>query len=318
MKTKVSRRHVIGTALTMTVAGSLTHADAKSTKKITPDPTPAQTARKTTHKTGRMTRGYAPGPYGQVHFQDAGSGKPVVLIHQAPMSSRQFEGVYPLFIERGYRPIGIDCPGFGMSDPTDFVPTVSDWANIVPAVLDHLGISQADVVGHHTGALVATEVERRFRPRVRKLVLGSALPLTDEERKKFLDGVEKNEIHFVYESDGSHLQSSFMTRYRMYGQTPAPDPQLITRYIVEKFMGRGPFWHGHFAAFSYDHGAALPDIRRPTLILTNTGDQIYENSKAARRLRPDFAFVELQGGGVDIVDQQPQEWVESIDRFLSG
>lgn len=264
----------------------------------------------------RMERGYARGPFGQVHFQAARAGKPVVLIHQAPMSSRQFESVYPFFIERGYRPIGIDCPGFGMSDPTDFVPTVGDWARVVPAVLDHLGITQTDVVGHHTGALVATEVERRFRSRVRKLVLGSALPLTDEERKKFLEGVEKNEINFVYQPDGSHLQSSFMTRYRMYGNTPAPDPRLITRYTVEKFMGFAPFWHGHFAAFSYDHAAALPEVRRPTLILTNTGDQIYEQSKTAHRLRPDFAYAELAGGGVDIVDQQPGAWVEAIDRFL--
>ena len=41
----------------------------------------------------RMERGYASGPFGQVHFQTARSGKPVVLIHQAPMSSRQFERV---------------------------------------------------------------------------------------------------------------------------------------------------------------------------------------------------------------------------------
>jgi hypothetical protein len=34
-------------------------------------------------------------------------------------------------------------------------------------------------------------------------------------------------------------------------------------------------------------------------------------------MRPDFEFVELPGGGVDIVDQQPVAWVEAIDRFLS-
>lgn len=309
MRHRLTRRGMIGTALA--ALASQASADAASSAAPTPPLAPAPSAL-------RMERGYAPGPFGQVHFQAARSGKPVVLIHQAPMSSRQFESVYPIFMQSGYRPIGIDCPGFGMSDPTDFVPTVGDWARVVPAVLDHLGITQADVVGHHTGALVATEVERQFRSRVRKLVLGSALPLTDAERKAFLDGVEKNEINFVYREDGAHLQSSFMTRYRMYGNTPTADPRLITRYTVEKFMGLGPFWHGHFAAFSYDHGAALAHIRRPTLILTNTGDQIYQQSRIAHRLRPDFAFVELVGGGVDIVDQQPHEWVAAIDRFLSA
>jgi len=265
-----------------------------------------------------MERGYARGPFGQVHYQAAQAGKPLVLIHQAPMSSRQFESVYPIFIERGYRPIGIDCPGFGMSDVTDFVPRVEDWARVVPAVLDHLKITQADIVGHHTGALVAG---RRMLIRslgLLALVLGSALPLTDEERRKFMEGVEKHKNNFVYQTDGSHLRDSFMTRYRMYGDSPAPDPRLITRYTVEKFMGLGPFWHGHHAAFLYDHAAALPHIRRETLILTNTGDPIYEHSKVAHRLRPDFAYAELPGGGVDIVDQQPHQWVEVIDRFLSA
>jgi len=36
------------------------------------------------------------------------------------------------------------------------------------------------------------------------------LPLTDEERRKFMDGVEKHEINFVYQSHGSHLQNSLL------------------------------------------------------------------------------------------------------------
>ena len=309
MSSPVNRRTVLGAAaktLVGSAAFAVSHASGESGVAV-----PAPSA-----KPGVMIRGYAAGPFGQVHFQDGRVGKPLVMIHQAPMSSRQFDSVYPHFLELGYRPIGIDLPGFGMSDPTEFVPTVGDWARVVPAVLDHLGIDRADVVGHHTGALVATEVELQFRPRVRKLVLGGALPLTAVERRKFLEGVERNEIRFVYEADGRHLQHSFMTRHRMYGDSPPPDPRLITRYIVEKFMGRGPFWHGHFAAFSYDHGAALMAIRCQTLLITNTGDQIYEQTKLAHRLRSDFVFVELQGGGVDIVDQQPKEWASRINQFL--
>lgn len=38
-----------------------------------------------------MTRGYASGPYGQIHYRDAGRGEPLVMMHQANNSSRQFE-----------------------------------------------------------------------------------------------------------------------------------------------------------------------------------------------------------------------------------
>jgi hypothetical protein len=52
------------------------------------------------------------------------------------------------------------------------------------------------------------------------------------------------------------------------------------------------------------------------MILTNTGDVIYEEARAAARLRPDFAYTELEGGGVDIVDQQPEAWADAVARFL--
>jgi hypothetical protein len=35
-------------------------------------------------------------------------------------------------------------------------------------------------------------------------------------------------------------------------------------------------------------------------------------------LRPDFAFVALEGGGVDVVDQLPEAWSAAVVEFLSG
>jgi len=259
-------------------------------------------------------RGYAEGPYGQVHFRDTGHGLPLVLCHQAPQTSRQFTNIYEPLHRRGIRAIGVDTPGFGESDSTPFVPTVEDWAAAVPAVLDHLGITQADVLGHHTGGMVATEVALQFPARVRKLIINGPLPMGEERRLKFLEGNEEKEINFVYEADGSHLQASFAGRNRMYGE--GADPRTITRYTVEKFQGYAPFWTGHHAAFIYDHGPAIEKIQHPTMILTNTGDQIYENAKLTRKMRPDFAYVEFEGGGVDIVDQMPEQWADAVANFI--
>ena len=46
-------------------------------------------------------RGYAEGPYGQVHFRDTGEGIPLLLCHQAPQTSRQFTNVYEPLHRRG-------------------------------------------------------------------------------------------------------------------------------------------------------------------------------------------------------------------------
>jgi len=261
-------------------------------------------------------RGYAEGPYGQVHFRDTGEGRPLVLCHQAPQTSKQFTNVYEPLHRRGIRAIGVDAPGFGESDPTPFVPTVEDWAAVVPAVLDHLGLERVDVLGHHTGGMVATEVALQFPERVDKLIINGPLPMGIEERTRFLEGNEAREILFEYESDGSHLQAAFQNRNRMYGE--GADPKTITRYTIERFEGYAPFWTGHHAAFIYDHGAAIERIKHPTLILTNTGDQIYENAKLTQKMRPDFAYTELNGGGIDIVDQMPEQWADAVVAFLKG
>ena len=263
-------------------------------------------------------RGYADGPFGQVHFRDTGEGRPLILCPQAPQTSRQFENVYEPLARHGIRAIGVDSPGFGESDPTPFVPTASDWAEAVPAVLDLLGIEQADVLGHHTGSMVATETAILFPERVNRLIVNGPLPVSEEERRNFLKFVEEGEINFVYEHDGSHMQEAFATRYRMYADGGAtPDPKTITRYTVERFQGYAPFWTGHHAAFIYDHNAALEQVMAPTMILTNTGDQIYENARLAAQIRPDFDYVELQGGGIDIVDQMPEEWADAVVGFLT-
>ena len=73
----------------------------------------------------RPRRGYTDGPFGQIHYQDTGGdGEPLILCHQAPITSRQYDRVYPLLAAAGIRAIGIDTPGFGLSDEPDHVPSV--------------------------------------------------------------------------------------------------------------------------------------------------------------------------------------------------
>lgn len=268
------------------------------------------------HGTLSTRRAYASGPYGQVHFHEAGpaDGVPLILLHQAPVSARQYEPVYPRLAARGIRAIGIDMPGFGFSDPTPFVPAVEDYAKAIPAVLDALGIARANILGHHTGALVATEVALQFPGRIDRLVLNGPLPLQDAEREQWLAFCRKEEIPFREQPDGSHFVKLFDVRYA-FARDSVP-VGTVTRYVVETLSGLAPYWYGHHAAFMYDHASTLQQITHRTMILTNTGDQIYEHARLAHGMRPDFEFVALEGGGIDIVDQLPDAWTDAVARFV--
>lgn len=267
-----------------------------------------------------LIRGYAPGPYGQIHYRETGGDGPaLILFHQSPMTSLQYSAAYRLFEAAGIRAIGVDTPGFGDSDVTQFVPRVEDWAKIYPAVLDHLGIERADVLGHHTGACTAAEVCLQFPDRVRKLVIHGALMITDEERSKFLDGVLNRERKGPdWQVDGSHLTHRYSQIARRYSAGGVPDPKIITRFLVEEFSHTGPGWYGHYAAFVYDHGAALKKVAAPILLVNNTGDQIYVESQRLLKIRPDIHYAELQGGAIDVVDQLPEAWTGAIISFLKA
>jgi len=259
-------------------------------------------------------RGYADGPFGQIHFQQHGDGVPIVLLHQVPMTSGQFDLVYEPLVQRGLRPIGIDMAGFGLSDPTMFVPRVEDYALGVVPVLDALGINRATMLGHHTGALVATEVALQCPDRVDRLVLNGPLPLTDDERADYLATGHQWELGFGPRASGTHLTELFVMREGFAeGTVPA---ERISDYVVQAFLGRGQFWYGHHAAFTYRHEVTLAAITQRTLILTNTGDMIYDMARKTHRMRPDFEFAELPGGGVDIVDQQPEAWSDIVAEFV--
>jgi pimeloyl-ACP methyl ester carboxylesterase len=259
-------------------------------------------------------RAYADGPFGQIHYRFVGNGPALLMFHQAPMTSGQFDSVYGPLAAHGLQVIGVDMPGFGMSDPTDFVPRVEDYAQVAPAVLDALGLQKAVMLGHHTGALVATEAVLQFPERATGLVLAGPLPMTEGERENFLATITVKEKAFEALPGGQHLADMFKTRERMAaGSVPL---HRLSDYVIQALSGRGTYWHGHHAAFQYRQELSLLKVTHPALIITNTGDLIYEQAQRARALRPDFAYAELEGGGVDIVDQQPEAWSALVADFV--
>ncbi len=264
----------------------------------------------------QIRRGYADGPFGQVHFRDTGGGgMPVIFCHQAPMSSLQFQNIYPMMAARGWRALGIDYPGFGQSDPPPAPPTVPDYAAALLAVMDHLGLSKVHLVGHHTGSMVVTHAAVTAPEKVGKVVLHGPVPLEPQEVADWMPIVDKEKA-YIPVRDGSHFIELWQARQQWM---PADfDPDLLTRYLADQVSGSAPFWYGHNAAFTYDHGATLKQLTQPVLNIVNSGDMVYEFSKRAQAMRPDFTWVEIGGGSIDIPDELPEPWIEAIDGFLKS
>lgn len=261
-----------------------------------------------------IRRGYFDAPTGQVHYREAGAGgRPLLLLHQSPISGAQFEAVLPLLAARGFHAVAPDMPGFGMSDPAPEPLALATYASCVPAALAHLGWSRCALVGHHTGAVVGGMHAVAAPETLDALVLNGFPLMTAAEREYF------GTFYFGRQGpvpDGSHLLQAWQDRLR---STPGwTDLELMHRYTVEKLVSEATNWKAFPLIIAADLSSVLRAITVRTMLLTNTGEDLYEATRRSHAVRPDFAWAELQGGTHDIVDEQPEAWTASVSAFLRG
>ncbi len=258
-----------------------------------------------------LRRRYVDGPHGQIHLRLAGEGVPLLLLHQSPLSGGQFEAAMPLLAEAGFAAAAMDTPGFGQSDRPAAPVGIPGYADCIPAVLDALDSDKAHVLGHHTGASIAASFAARYPDRLDRLVLNGLALLSDEERAHF---AQFSFAPLKPKADGSHLLAAWNQRL-----AASPGWSQLTamhRYVTEMLANPEFYFWGFEAAFSHDLGAELAKISAPTLILSNSGDDLHAASQRAHGLRPDFAFAALDGGTHDIVDEQPVAWATAVAAFL--
>ena len=108
---------------------------------------------------------------GRISTMQAGSGPPVVLLHGLGATKASFLPTVEALADH-HRVIAIDLPGFGDSDKPLRAPYHAPYfANAVAALLDALGLDEADVVGNSMGGRVAIELGLRHPGRARRLAL---------------------------------------------------------------------------------------------------------------------------------------------------
>lgn len=89
----------------------------------------------------------------QIYYDDLGSGAPVIMIHGAATSSKVYDGLTSRMVA-GFRCIRLDLRGLGRSDRVDAVSPTA-WCDDTMALMGHLGIEQAHLLGCSLGARIA-------------------------------------------------------------------------------------------------------------------------------------------------------------------
>jgi non-heme chloroperoxidase len=112
-----------------------------------------------------------------LHFEDYGSGAPVVLIHGYPLSGRAWDKQVPVLLEDGRRVITYDRRGFGMSSHPSGGYDYDTFAADLNTLLETLDLRDVTLVGHSMGTGEVTRYLGRYGSgRVTGGVLISPIP----------------------------------------------------------------------------------------------------------------------------------------------
>ncbi|MFI7455412.1 alpha/beta fold hydrolase [Nonomuraea sp. NPDC049714] len=111
-------------------------------------------------------------------YEDHGDGRPVVLLHDWPLSRHMWAAQLPALVEAGYRVIAYDHRGFGDSARPWGGYDYDSLAGDLRAVLERLELSDVTLVGAGMGAAEIVHYLTRYGSAgIRGVVLvGAALP----------------------------------------------------------------------------------------------------------------------------------------------
>jgi pimeloyl-ACP methyl ester carboxylesterase len=215
--------------------------------------------------------GYADANGVELYYEIYGQGEPLVLIHGGLTTIGEMQGwVQPLAETR--RVIAVEMQGHGHTADTDRPMTFFTLGDDISALLDHLEIASADVVGHSFGGATAIRAAIQSPDRVRRLVVISSPHARSCWYPEVQEGMSR-----VGASLAEHMLQTPTGQLSRHW----PDPRRFPPFL-DKF--------GKLMSEDYDWSVAIAKLPMPVLLVFADNDSVPQRTVAE--------FFALLGGGV--------------------
>src|SRR5215471_18818435 len=241
---------------------------------------------------------YAPLNGLQLYYEIRGSGRPLVLLHGGLLTIDLSFGplLEPLAASR--QVIAVELQGHGHTADTGRAMTIEALAGDIVALLDHLGIAEADIFGFSLGGLVAYAIALGAPTRVGRLIVASA----DAHRPPGRESAPLSDDRMPTPADFQAMRDAY--------EAVAPDPANFDGFAarVEALVHDFPGWTDE-----------LRSLRAPTLLIFGDRDfsplpdvvELFE-------LLPDAQLAVLPGATHVGVTRRPGQVLALITPFLDG
>ena len=230
------------------------------------------------------------------------AGAPLVLLHGGMMTVElNFAGLIPTLAQR-HQVIGVELQGHGRTADIDRAITPAALADDVVALLDHLGIDRAHVLGHSMGAAVALELAVSHPDRVLSVVPISASVRPDGMHEDLMD-------------PSRHATSTRMPTaqdfadFREAYQRLSPHPEHF-----EKFLGTLSASNADLQGWSDEQ---LAGITAPTLLVMGDHDFVtIEHGALMKQLIPGSHLAVLPNTTHMNATRRPELLLPMLAEFL--
>jgi non-heme chloroperoxidase len=261
-----------------------------------------------------------------IHYEDHGSGRPIVLIHGYPLDGNSWERQERDLLSSGYRVITYDRRGFGRSSKPTVGYDYDTFAGDLRALIEHLDLTDVVLGGFSMGSgEVIRYLAAYGSERVGKAALFGTIPPFLLKTDDNLEGVEGKvfaDIKAAIVNDRYVYFGEFLDNFYnvdVLGGTRISDRAWQASFNVA--VGSSPFaTYACVDTWLTDFRADLPKIDIPVLVMHGTEDRILPFESTAARLPAliaDCTLVAVEGGPHNIGWTHPEDVNSALLTFLS-
>jgi pimeloyl-ACP methyl ester carboxylesterase len=191
-----------------------------------------------------------------LYYEEQGTGEPLVLLHGGLGAGAGFEAIMPTLCA-GRRVITVDLQAHGGTADVDRPLRPEIMAGDIAALIEHLGLPRADVMGYSLGGFVALRTAIQHPQRVRRLVLVSIAFRRDGSHPEVVEAMDR----FAPEMADMLAQSPLYERYARLAPRVEDWPVLVAKTSA-------------MLKEDYDWTAEVQGLETPTMLVYADADSI--------------------------------------------
>lgn len=253
----------------------------------------------------------------EVYYEIHGDGSPLLLIAGLASDSQSWLPVIPE-LSKNHQVIVYDNRGVGRTKPMDEPISISQMTDDCIGLINYLGLSRLNLLGHSMGGMVALDVAKRNSEIVSNLILvATSSVISARNANLFNDWVKnlehgmspelwyRNMFYWIFSKKFFENEDVLETAVQMAIDYPYPQSEIAFANQIE-------------AIRSFNSTTDLTSVKTNTLVIGGeedilfTADEVYNNLKNIKGAK----FSIIEGAAHSVFMEKPMEFVKVLNDYL--